>query len=45
MPFPLRQGAATALKVFNSRILPFLPLPNELKNPAIQLAKSHGDLR
>jgi len=38
-------GAAIALKVFNSRILPFLPLPTELKNPAVQLAKSHSDLR
>lgn len=37
-------GAATALQVFNSRILPFLPLPQELRGPAVQLAKAHGDL-
>ena len=39
-----KQGAATALQVFNSRILPFLPLPQELRGPAVQLAKAHGDL-
>ena len=38
------QGAAMALRVFNSRILPFLPLPQELRNPALQLARLHGDL-
>lgn len=37
-------GAAVALQVFNSRILAFLPLPSELREPAIQLAQRHGDL-
>lgn len=33
-----------ALQVFNSRVLPFLPLPQELVNPALQLARLHGEL-
>ena len=44
VPLGMKQGAATALQVFNSRILPFLPLPQELRGPAVQLAKAHGDL-
>lgn len=37
-------GAAIALQVFNSRILAFLPLPSDLREPAINLAQKYGDL-
>lgn len=38
------QGAAVALQVFNSRVLPFLDLPKALRGPSVQLAKAHTDL-
>lgn len=37
-------GAAVALQVFNSRVLPFLDLPKVLRAPSVQLAKAHTDL-